>query len=54
MEPRIYWDVDIPMPERMTRACRDSNPSKQAIVVAHTPNHTKLLITALDEQTRSC
>ena len=30
MELRIYWDVDLPMLERMNRACRDSDPSKQA------------------------
>ena len=30
MELRIYRDVDLPMPERMTGACMDSDPSKQA------------------------
>ena len=30
MELRIYRDVDLLVPERMTGACRDFDPSKQA------------------------
>ena len=53
---RICRDVDHPMPERMTRACRDSDLSKcpSELVYksgAHALNLPNPLITALDEQT---
>ena len=51
----IYWDVDLPVLERMTGACRVFDPSKLAselilLFGAHAPSCTELLITALDEQ----
>ena len=53
---RICWDVDLPMSERMTIACRYSDLSKSpSELVYHSGAHTlslpDLLITALDEQT---
>ena len=56
MELRFSRGVDLPMPKRMTSACRVFDPSKLAselilLFGAHAPNCTDLLITALDEQT---
>ena len=53
---RICRDVDLPVPERMTGACKDFDLSKcpSELVYqsgAHTLNLLELLITALDEQT---
>ena len=55
---RICWDVDLPVSERMTIACRYSDLSKSPSELvyhsgAHAPNLSELLINALDEQTRS-
>ena len=56
MELRFCRDVDIPVPERMTDACRFFDPSKLAsksilLVGAHAPSCMDLLITTMDEQT---
>ena len=56
MGQRICRDVDLPVSERMTRACRDSNLSKfpSELVYqsgAHALSLLDLLITALDEKT---
>ena len=53
---RIYWDVDLPVLERMTGACRDSDLSKSPSELvyqsgAHALSLPDLQITALDEQT---
>ena len=53
---RICREVDLPMPERMTEACKDSYLSKcpSELVYqssAHALSLPDLLITALDEQT---
>ena len=53
---RLCWDVDLPVPERMTKACRDSDLSKcpSELVYqsgAHALSLPDLLITALDELT---
>ena len=58
MELRIYWDVDLPVPERMTEASRDfdlSNSPSELVYQsgAHAPNLSDLLIYAPDKQTRS-
>ena len=55
MGQRFCWDVDLPVPERITRACRDSYLSKcpSELVYqsgAHALTLPDLLITALDEQ----
>ena len=56
MELRFCRDVDLPVPERMTCACKVLDPSKLAselilLFGAHAPSYTNLRITALDEQT---
>ena len=56
MELRYCQSVNLPVPERMTDACRVFDPSKLASELilmfgAHAPSCTDLLITALDEQT---
>ena len=53
---RICRYVDLPVPERMTGACRDSDlPKSPSELVyqsgAHALNLPELLITTLDEQT---
>ena len=55
MVPRICRDVDLPVSERMTEACRDFDLSKSPSELvyqsgAHAPNLLDLLITTLDEQ----
>ena len=56
MELKFCRGVDLPVPKRMTDACRVLDPSKLASELilmfgAHAPSCTDLLITALDEQT---
>ena len=56
MELIFCWGVDLPVPKRMTGACRVFDPSKLAselilLFGAHAPSYTDLSITALDEQT---
>ena len=53
---RIFWDLDLPVPDRMTGACKDSDLSKSPSELvyqsgAHTLNLPEQLIIALDEQT---
>ena len=53
---RFCRDGDLPVPERMTGACRDSDLSKSPSELvyqsgAHALSLSDLLITALDEQT---
>ena len=54
----ICRDVDLPVPERMIRACIDSDLSKSPSELvyqsgAHASNLSDLLIYAPDKQTRS-
>ena len=56
MGMRICRDVDLPVPERMTEACKDFDLSKSPSELvyqsgAHALSLLDLLITALDEQT---
>ena len=56
MDPIFCRGVDIPVPKRMTDACKVFDPSKLAselilLFGAHAPSCTDLLIIALDEQT---
>ena len=55
MKVRICRDVDLPVPERMTGACKDSDLSRcpSELVYqfgAHALGLPDLLITALDEK----